>query len=90
MKATLLLYFLFYLITSHPNANTKSHSNLLRHLWDESMNIPTGRSKEEESSLKRCSRSNYKYFSYVLSGSPVSFDHTTYTEGSVSLKYILI
>ena len=47
------------------------------------MEIPSGRPENDEDSLERCSKSSYKYFSYVLTGAPVSFDHTLNDVGSV-------
>ena len=44
------------------------------------MEIPSGRPNEDEKSLKRCSKSDYKYFNFVLSGANVSFSHSV-TEG---------
>ena len=41
------------------------------------MEIPSGRSSEDEKSLKRCSKSDYKYFNFVLSGAPVNFSHSS-------------
>ena len=32
-------------------------------------------SSEDIESLETCASSNYKYFSFILSGAPVSFDH---------------
>ena len=40
------------------------------------MEIPSGRPNEDEKSLKRCSKSDYKYFNFVLSGAPVKINHS--------------
>ena len=47
------------------------------------MEIPSNRAEDDENSLKRCSKSSYKYFSYVLTGAPVTFEHTLNDVGSV-------
>lgn len=77
-KLTLLLILLFVNIIntkSTSNNDKKSRHNLLRNLWDEDMNIPDGRSSEEDTSLKHCAKSDYKYFSYIISGAPLSYSH---------------
>ena len=77
-RFTLLLILLLINIIntkSISNNDKKSHHNLLRNLWEEDMNIPANRSSEEKTSLNHCAKSNYKYFSYILSGAPVIFSH---------------
>ena len=76
-KLILLLILLFVNIIntkSTSNNDKTSRHNLLRNLWDEDMNIPE-RLPEEETSLKHCAKSDYKYFSYILSGAPLSYSH---------------
>ena len=80
----LLLYLLLLnIINSNFLSNNykEKHSSLLRALWEEDMEIPSGKSDEEESSLKRCAKSSYKYFTHVLSGTPVSFEHSITDSG---------
>ena len=83
------LLILFFLLTNSILSNKLSEKskntyfNILRNLWEEDMEIPSNRAEDDENSLKRCSKSSYKYFSYVLTGAPVSFDHTLNDVGSV-------
>jgi hypothetical protein len=86
-KFNLLLLLLLFInsINSiiHSEKSKKTYYNILRNLWEEDMEIPSGRPENDEDSLERCSKSSYKYFSYVLTGVPVSFDHTLNDVGSV-------
>ena len=81
MKKLNILLFFFFLKVSFSNLiSSKSKTpyfSLLRNLWEEDMEIPSGRSSEDEKSLKRCSKSDYKYFNFVLSGAPVNFTHSS-------------
>ena len=47
------------------------------------MVMPSGRPNDEEISLKHCAKSDYKYFSHILTGSEKSFNHYISTSGSV-------
>ena len=80
MKKLNILLFFFFLKVSFSNLiSSKSKTpyfSLLRNLWEEDMEIPSGRSSEDEKSLKRCSKSDYKYFNFVLSGAPVKINHS--------------
>ena len=81
MKKLNIFVFFFFLKVSFSNLiSSKSKTpyfSLLRNLWEENMEIPSGRSSEDEKSLKRCSKSDYKYFNFVLSGAPVNFTHSS-------------
>lgn len=81
MKKLNIFLFFFFLKVSFSNLiSSKSKTpyfSLLRNLWEEDMEIPSGRSSEDEKSLKRCSKSDYKYFNFVLSGAPVNFSHSS-------------
>ena len=81
----LLLFLLLNVINSNlvSNKSQKTNLNILRKLWEEDMEMPSGRSEEEEKSLEHCAKSSYKYFSYVLTGAPVSFEHTLSEGGTV-------
>ena len=87
-KISLLLnIFLFNLISSShlSNYNKNSYRNILRNLWEEDVSYPSGRTSDEESSLNRCTKSSYKYFSNFVSGEPVEYSHSSsYGSGSVS------
>ena len=86
-KLNLLLLLLLFInsINSiiHSEKSKKTYYNILRNLWEEDMEIPSNRAEDDENSLKRCSKSSYKYFSYVLTGAPVTFEHTLNDVGSV-------
>ena len=78
-KIALLLILLFVNITNTKlisNKDKKYRQNLLRKLWDEDMPEPKDRSQEEETSLAHCAKSDYKYFSYILSGAPLNYSHS--------------
>ena len=78
----LLLILLFVNITNTKlisNNDKKYRHNLLRKLWDEDMPEPKDRSQEEETSLDHCAKSDYKYFSYILSGAPLNYSHSMTT-----------
>ena len=81
MKKLNIFLFFFFLKVSFSNLiSSKSKTpyfSLLRNLWEEDMEIPSGRPNEYEKSLKRCSKSDYKYFNFVLSGAPVNFSHSS-------------
>lgn len=50
-----------------------SYMKILRNLWESDMEYD---SKDDHgNSLKHCSRSSHKYFSYIMTGAPVSFNH---------------
>ena len=79
-KLNILLLFFFLKVSFSNLISPKSKTpyfSLLRNLWEEDMEIPSGRSSEDEKSLKRCSKSDYKYFNFVLSGAPVNFTHSS-------------
>ncbi len=75
----LLILLSFNLIKSKAisNATKKSHNNLLRKLWDENMPILPNRPSEEDDSLNHCGKSSYKYFSYIITGSPLEYSHSS-------------
>ena len=39
---------------------------------------------DDNNSLKRCTKSSFKYFSFILSGAPVTFDHSVNVGNVVS------
>ena len=78
-KIALLLILLFVNITNTKlisNKDKKYHHNLLRNLWDDDMPEPKDRFPEEDTSLDHCAKSDYKYFSYILSGAPLNYSHS--------------
>jgi len=85
----MLNIFLFNLISAYHLSNYKKNSyhNILRNLWEEDVSYPSGRNADEESSLNRCTKSSYKYFSNFVSGEPVEYTHSS-SYGSGSVSYI--
>ena len=78
-KMNLLLFFYFLKLSFSNLISSKSKTSyfkILRNLWEEDMQTPSGRSPDEETSIRDCSKSNYKYFNFLLSGAPVSFYHS--------------
>ena len=82
----LLVLFLLKLINTNSflNSNKDSYHKALRKLWEEDMVLPP-RSflEDEEDSLELCASSNYKYFSFVLSGANVTFGHVVSRDAAV-------
>ena len=60
-----LILLLLFIVHSKPK---------LRNLWEEAMEYKE-RNSDELDSLIHCSKSNYKYFSFILNGAPVTFEH---------------
>lgn len=86
MKKIFLVFFLFIELINlnHVSSNdNNSYFQKLRKLWDEDMVMPSGRPNDEEISLKHCAKSDYKYYSHILTGSEKSFNHYISTSGSV-------
>ena len=82
----LLIFLLFNLTTinSFLNKNKNYYKSTLRKLWEEDMVLPTSRSySNEDDSLDHCSKSNYKYFSYIITGAKVTFSHTVSKDAAV-------
>ena len=77
----ILIYFLLINLISSNLYNSKFKS--IRDLWEETMDIPSGRPENEKTSLNHCAKPNYKYFSYVLTGAPVLYERSGYDYGSV-------
>jgi hypothetical protein len=88
MKANKLFYFLFflYLINGKPisESNSKDYK-YLRSLWEERMEYEKRNNEDDNLSLEVCANSNYKYFSFILSGAPVTFDHFINIGNAVSI-----
>ena len=81
MKLTFFVHF--YTITLLINFKIVSSENIdifkkntLRKLWEEAMHYDTsGRKGEELDSIGHCEKSDYKYFSHVISGDKVEFSN---------------
>ena len=78
-KLIFLLILLFLnLIKSKTvtNATKKSRNNSLRKLWDENMPSLPNRPSEEDDSLNHCGKSSYNYFSYIITGAKLEYNHS--------------
>lgn len=60
----------------------------LRTLWEEKM-VYEVNNPEEEDSLKHCASSSYKYFSFIQTGAPVTFDHTINQDNVVRIYNLI-
>lgn len=85
MKKIIFFYLLFFL----RNINGKwsiNHEKNLRNLWEENMNYDSSdRNNNELDSIEHCAKSDFKYFSYVVSGQEVIFGKSINNENAVSL-----
>jgi len=90
-KQILLFLSLLISITSKSlfNNQNNSYQKIFRSLWEEDMeNDSTGRNDSDDiSSLKHCSYSSYKYFSFIQTGAPVTFTHSINEGNVVSIIY---
>ena len=87
MKIILIIRFLFF-INNRIDSKLKHNSliNNIRSLWEEDMEIIANDVEEGEyDSISHCSKSNYKYFSFILTGAPVTFDHFISKDNAVSI-----
>jgi len=65
------------------NLKNNSYSKFLRRLWEEGMEYEIQDENESES-LIHCEKSNYKYFSFILTGATVTFEHFVSKDNAVS------
>ena len=81
----LVLNFL-NIVNAKPNLNTNNNFlyKYLRNLWDEGMEYNI-RNESEKKSLSHCGSSSYKYFSFIQTGAPVTFNHTINMDNAVSI-----
>ena len=76
-------YKLFLFITILVLSNSKkfldkeedSYMKILRNLWESDMEYNSNYN-EDINSLEVCSKSSYKYFAYIMTGAPVTFEHS--------------
>lgn len=94
MKVNMILFFLLLLnlINIKPTLNSyeNSYYKKIRSLWEESMEYESRTDEEDNDSLKRCSYSNYKYFSFIISGDKVTFEHYINSGYAVSIIKLII
>ena len=85
MKANKILFvFLVFNIKSYLNQDNKSNLKKIRNLWVDPMEYEKRDNGDDNNSLKRCTKSSFKYFSFILSGAPVTFDHSVNVGNVVS------
>ena len=88
-----LLLFLSLLISIISKSLFDNQNNLyqkiIRTLWEEDMEYDSnGRHSDDDiKSLKHCSYSSYKYFSFIQTGAPVTFNHSINQGNVVSIIY---
>lgn len=84
----IFLFLIFNLINnkkSYLKQDNNSNLKNIRNLWSDPMEYEKRTNEGDNQSLKDCTKSSYKYFSFILSGEPVTFDHTVNTGNAVSL-----
>jgi hypothetical protein len=85
MKANKILFiFLVFNIKSYLNQDNNSNLKKIRNLWVDPMEYEKRDNGDDNNSLKRCTKSSFKYFSFILSGAPVTFDHSVNVGNVVS------
>ena len=86
MRNLYIILILLLFIQSKSILKNKKHSysNIIRNLWEEDMEYTNRNISSETDSLKICAKSNYKYFSFILNGAPVNFEHYVNQENAVS------
>ena len=83
----LILFLLFFnFINSSEIFSENSYLNIIRNLWENNIEYKTRSDDDDNYSLKHCQKSSAKYFSYIISGAPVSFDHYINEGNAVSIK----
>ena len=85
MKVNKILFiFLVFNIKSYLNQDNNSNLKKIRNLWVDPMEYEKRDNGDDNNSLKRCTKSSFKYFSFILSGAPVTFDHSVNVGNVVS------
>jgi len=81
-----LLVNILNITNAKPNLNTNNNFlyKYLRNLWEEDM-VYYIRNDSEKKSLSHCASSSYKYFSFIQTGAPVTFDHIINMDNAVSI-----
>ena len=81
-------FFVLLLFLTFINSKQSEYNQILRNLWEEDMEYETaGRDDDDIDSLEYCAHSDYKYFSFIQSGNPATFDHYFNDYYSVSINY---
>ena len=85
MKVNKILFiFLVFNIKSYLNQDNNSNLKKIRNLWVDPMEYEKRDNGDDNNSLKHCTKSSFKYFSFILSGAPVTFDHSVNVGNVVS------
>lgn len=88
MKFYRISFFLLIIslisVKSFLNTNYNSFLSVIRNLWEQNIEYKKRSDSDDNNSLKHCSKSSPKYFSFVLSGEPVTFDHFINSGNAVS------
>ena len=81
-----LILNIFNIVNVKPNLNNNNNFlfKYLRNLWEEDM-VYYIRNDSEKKSLSHCASSSYKYFSFIQTGAPVTFNHTINMDNAVSI-----
>jgi hypothetical protein len=81
-----LILNILYIVNTKSNLNTNNSFlyKYLRNLWEEDM-VYYIRNDAEKKSLSHCASSSYKYFSFIQTGAPVTFNHTINLDNAVSI-----
>ena len=79
MKKYKLFIFIIILVLSNSKKffgkKEDSYMKILRNLWESDMEYNSN-SDEDTDSLEVCAKSSYKYFAYIMTGAPVTFEHS--------------
>ena len=83
----LISFFLFINLIKIPiiYSKNKSNYNFIRFLWEQNMEYEKRDAEDDNKSLKNCAKSSYKYFSFILSGDYVDFQHYINTGNAVRI-----
>ena len=85
MKIILFITLLSFINNIDTKLKHDSLKNNIRSLWEEDMEYTIKDEDKDSDSLWHCSYSNYKYFSFILTGAPVTFDHFVSKDNAVSI-----
>ena len=87
MKLILFIKLLCFINSIDSQLKHDSLINNKRILWEEDMEYVI-HNKNESESLEHCALSDYKYFSFILSGDNVTFEHFVSKDAAVSIIII--
>ena len=89
MKKYKLFNFIIILVLSNSKKffgkEEDSYMKILRNLWESDMEYYSYYD-EDIDSLEVCAKSSYKYFAYVMTGAPVTFEHSINMDNAVRIN----